>query len=185
MAKQNLRPRTPRRAVGSTVLGAMCAGGALVWAFIAGVSLMPASTPSDQPQGSELDMVSGSSSDAAPPVVESPEGRLQIQVSSEDRAYIQNLTCTGDAVEDPALCRELASIADEQKREAEEQETEVGLFDEVPAEAVCDADRAYGPGEARITGEWEGEEIDTALNRADSCEEVRWQRLLPLLEPME
>ncbi|MFC7744601.1 hypothetical protein ACFQXA_32080 [Nocardiopsis composta] len=114
-----------------------------------------------------------------------PEGRLQIQVSSEDRAYIQNLTCTGDAVADPALCRELASIAAEQEEEAEEQETGVGLFDEVPEEAVCDADRAYGPGEARITGEWEGEEVDTALNRADSCEEVRWQRLLPLLEPME
>ncbi|GAA1082273.1 hypothetical protein [Nocardiopsis composta] len=185
MAKQNLRPRTPRRAVGSTVLGAMCAGGALVWAFIAGVSLMPASTPAEEPQGSELDMVSDSSADAAPEAVDSPEGRLQIQVSSEDRAYIQNLTCTGDAVADPALCRELASIAAEQEEEAEEQETGVGLFDEVPEEAVCDADRAYGPGEARITGEWEGEEVDTALNRADSCEEVRWQRLLPLLEPME
>ncbi|WP_460854960.1 hypothetical protein [Nocardiopsis coralliicola] len=178
MAKRNPRSWSSR-AHSSTVLAGLCAGGALTWALVAGAALVSSPVPQAAAQPSAAGGPN-TVADTAPSAVDAPTGRLQIQVSSEDRAYIQNLTCTGDAVDDSDLCRELAAVADELRAEESG-----GLFDEVPGGAVCEDDRVYGPGEAVISGEWDGEEVDTALTREDSCEEARWQRLRPLTDPME
>ncbi|WP_026122375.1 hypothetical protein [Nocardiopsis halotolerans] len=57
------------------------------------------------------------------------------------------------------------------------------LFTEVREGTVC-TDEVYGPQEARISGTWEGQEVETTLSRKGSCEEARWQRLRMLTEQL-
>lgn len=172
MSKQNPRRRSPR-AIGPAVLGAVCAGGAVAWVLGAVLSLLPAPPETGASAAGALDPVS----EATREEPEAPTGRLQVQLSVEERAYVQNLTCTGDASEDPGVCADLALV------QAETAGGEgIGLFDEVPEGAVCEEEHEYGAGRARISGEWNGQEIDTEVTRTDSCEEVRWQRLRPLTD---
>ncbi|RNL83532.1 hypothetical protein [Halostreptopolyspora alba] len=167
--------RDPRGSIGTGVLAALCCAGAAAYALGVGSSL--ASWPdTSSSTDAELETVSGLSEEDEP---ETPEGELRVHVSDRDRAYIQNLTCSGDREVDPVACVEIS--------ENIEQAAEDGAgdpFTEVDEAAVC-TDKVYGPQEAVITGTWEGEEVDTTLSRDDSCEEARWQRLSPLTEPME
>jgi hypothetical protein len=106
MSKLNSR-RGSRGTIGTAVLASLCCAGAVAYALGVGFSL--ASWP-DQSQaaGAELETVSGLSEEDIP---EAPVGQLQVQVSDRDRAYIQNLTCTGDREADPAACAEIAESA--------------------------------------------------------------------------
>ena len=114
--------------IGTAVLGSLCLGGALAYAFAVGGSLMAQQQPGS-PTNPEVDTVSELSS-----LPEAPVGRLQIQVIDQGRAYVQNLTCEGDPESDPAACAEIAQIAAEQ---TEDQDGAENPFAEVIGDAVC------------------------------------------------
>lgn len=167
MSKLNLPRPSPGTRV-TTVLGSLCAAGAVCYVAAVGGSLLPAAPAA--PESGAINTVSGRSS-----IPQGPQGTLQIHVTDEARAYVQNLTCTGDPEADPEACTALA-------RQIAEEEIE-DPFEEVAKGAVC-TEMSYGPQTAVITGTWEGEKVDTRLNREDSCEEARWQRLTPLTDPL-
>ncbi len=48
------------------------------------------------------------------------------------------------------------------------------------ADLVC-TEQYGGPETARITGTWEGEEVDLDLSRTDGCGISRWDALVPLV----
>ncbi|MBB4930156.1 hypothetical protein F4561_000976 [Lipingzhangella halophila] len=174
MSKLKLN-RDPRGSIGTAALAALCCAGAAAYALTVGSSL--ASWPDTaSAAGAEVEAVSGASEEDGS---EAPVGRLQVHVSDRDRAYIQNLTCTGASDLDPAACEEIAANI--------EQAAEDGAgnpFSAVDADAVC-TDKTYGPQEAVISGTWEGAEVETTVSRENSCEEARWQRLSPLTDPMD
>ncbi|WP_046471425.1 hypothetical protein [Allosalinactinospora lopnorensis] len=164
-----------RGTIGTAMLASLCCAGAAAYALGVGSSLV--SLPErPQAEGAEVETVSELSEDGTP---EAPIGQLQVRVSDRERAYIQNLTCTGDREADPAAC---AEIAQSQSQAAEDGAGDP--FSEVDDSAVC-TDKVYGPQEAVITGTWKGEEIEVSLSREGSCEEARWQRLTPLTDPLE
>lgn len=99
-----------------------------------------------------------------------PTGELYIRVDDGEEVTSQFLGCTGDPEEDPAAC----ALLDERD----------DAFQEVAEDTVC-TDTSYGPETASISGRWDGESVDTELSREGSCEEVRWQRLNFLAEPIE
>ncbi|MFD0775707.1 hypothetical protein ACFQZ2_17375 [Streptomonospora algeriensis] len=170
----------PRRgvlgSVGTAILGSLCLGGALSYGAAVGGSLM-----APEPEAATESAVNNTVSDlgSAPP--EPPVGQLRIQVVDEGRAYVQNLTCEGNPGSDPAACAEIARVAAEWAEGANGASAE-NPFAGVPADAVC-TDRSYGPQEAVITGTWQGQKIETEVDRSDSCQEARWQRLRPVTEP--
>ncbi|MUL42517.1 hypothetical protein FZ103_15270 [Streptomonospora sp. PA3] len=169
----------PRRgvigSVGTAVLGALCLGGALSYGIAVGGSLMaPEPPPATE---SAVNAVSDVGSAPEPPV-----GQLRIQVVDEHRAYIQNLTCEGDPATDPAACAELARVAAEWAAASAEGAPD-DPFAEVAEGAVC-TEKSYGPQEAVITGTWEGQRVHTRVDRSDSCQEARWQRLRPVTAPL-
>ncbi|WP_270070535.1 hypothetical protein [Streptomonospora mangrovi] len=127
---------------------------------------------------SEADRVSDLST-----LPEAPVGDLRIQVVDEGHAYVQNLECSGDPDSDPGACAEIARVAAEWA-EDDDQASADNPFAEVARGSVC-TEREYGPQEAVITGTWQGEEVSTELNRADSCEEARWQRLRAVTAPLD
>ncbi|MDT0304129.1 hypothetical protein [Streptomonospora wellingtoniae] len=169
----------PRRgvlgSVGTTVLGALCLGGALSYGAAVGGSLMaPEPAPATE---SAVNTVSDLGSSPAPPV-----GELRISVVDKGRAYVQNLTCKGEPGSDPAACSEIASVAAEWAAGSARGSAD-NPFAEVAPGAVC-TERSYGPQEAVITGTWEGQKVDTEVDRSDSCQEARWQRLRPVTKPL-
>ncbi|MFC3995342.1 hypothetical protein ACFOVU_05430 [Nocardiopsis sediminis] len=172
MFKLNPRRGLPG-AIGTAVLGSLCLGGALAYAFAVGGALMAQQTepPAETSVGSVSEL------NAIP---DAPVGQLQISVVDGGRAYVQNLTCTGAPETDPAACAQMAQV---QRQLAEDGGDADAPFAEVADGAVC-TDEEYGPQEAVVTGVWMGEEIDTELNRIGSCEEARWQRLLPVTDPL-
>ncbi|QBI53180.1 hypothetical protein [Streptomonospora litoralis] len=166
----------PRRgllgSIGTAVLGSLCLGGALSYGVAVGGSLLaPEPAPTAE---SAVNAVSGV--DSSP---DAPVGRLRIHVVDQGRAYVQNLTCEGDPGTDPAACAEIAEAAVEWGGAGASDNP----FAEVAENAVC-TEREYGPQEAVITGTWEGETIDTRVDRSDSCQEARWQRLRPVTAPL-
>ena len=53
-----------------------------------------------------------------------------------------------------------------------------------PTDLIC-TEQYGGPETARITGRWEGEEVDVALSRVDGCAIARWDAFVPLVpEPV-
>ncbi len=174
----NLKPnRGPRGSIGTAALAALCCVGAAAYALVVGSSLASWPDTTDA-TGSEVETVSGPNEEEGD-LPEAPIGQLQVHVNDRDRAYIQNLTCTGDREVDPAACAEIA--------ENIEQAAEDGAgdpFTAVDPAAVC-TEKNYGAQEAVINGTWEGQEIEATLSRDDSCEEARWQRLNPLTAPMD
>lgn len=200
------RDHRGRGSLGTTLLAGACCAGAAAYAVVVGPSMLPAQedvqiTSALSPDIAGLDPEPQDTGQEAAP--RGPVGRLQIQVSDRDRAWVQTLECTGTPEEDPAACAELARAAAEFQGEgagaAEQAATaseraaldEGGaaaeptaasatgsgyLFTEVREGTVC-TDKVYGPQEATVTGTWEGQEVETTLNRKGSCEEARWQRL--------
>lgn len=171
MSKLKHGPRS-HGSFGTALLAGACCAGAVAYTAIVGPTMLPPQQPEQAVASPELGTVSGSSSLEEP----GPVGRLEVRVSDRERAYIQNLRCTGDLEEDPAACAFLAQAA------AGGGDVE-DVFAEVSPGTVC-TDKVYGPQEAVITGEWEGEEVETELSRRGSCEEARWQRLRPVTEPL-
>ncbi|GAA4891806.1 hypothetical protein [Streptomonospora salina] len=173
----------PRRgvlgSVGTAILGTLCLGGALSYGIAVGGSLM-APGPEAAVESSVDNTVSEQAGSSSP---EPPVGDLRIQVVDQGRAYVQNLTCGGDSGADPAACSEIARVAAEWA-EGSSVGSADNPFAEVAADAVC-TDRSYGPQEAVITGTWQGQEIETEVDRSDSCQEARWQRLRPVTAPLD
>lgn len=168
-----LNPRRGRLgSVGTAVLGSLCLGGALSYGLAVGGSVL---APEPIP-AAESAVNAVSSLDASP---DAPVGQLHIQVVDEGRAYVQNLTCEGVPPSDPAACAEIARAAAEWSGPSGTGDP----FAEVADNAVC-TEREYGPQEAVITGTWEGEKIETQVDRSDSCQEARWQRLRPVTAPL-
>ncbi|WP_461002049.1 hypothetical protein [Streptomonospora sediminis] len=169
----------PRRGwigpAGTAVLGALCLGGALSYGVAVGGSLLaPEPAPAAE---SAVNAVS-----SLGPTPDAPVGELHIQVVDQGRAYVQNLTCEGDPKSDPGACAETARVAAEWAAGTAEGTPE-NPFAEVAEGAVC-TEKEYGPQEAVITGTWEGERVDTTVDRSDSCQEARWQRLRPVTAPL-
>lgn len=167
MSKLNL-PRRTSGGLAPALLGGACVAGALGYAVVVGSSLLP--TSFNTPQGAQADTMSGLSR-----ISDGPSAELQIQVTDQTRAYIQNVVCTGDARADPAVCAALERI--------DQEEGPGDPFAEVSKAAVC-TDTRYGPQSAAITGTWEGHPVDTELTREGSCEEARWQKLTPVTDPL-
>ncbi|GAB3210170.1 hypothetical protein ACQEU5_14870 [Marinactinospora thermotolerans] len=168
MSKLNPR-RTSHGTIGTTLLGGLCLGGALVYTAMIGASLV--SPPASPLSGQEMTAMSGLGDLSLGPV-----GNIEVRVDDGEQVYEQNLTCTGVPDVDPAACAALAE-------RAERDETDTP-FDEVAPNAVC-TDLTYGPQRATITGTWEEQEIETEVTRVGSCQEARWQRLRPLTDPLE
>lgn len=157
------RARRRRRAsLTSSVLGALCVGGALAYAVVVGVSLAtaPAARVAD-----EVDTVG-----IIRYTPEVPQGILQVVVDDGEDGYERSLICRGSVEADPEACAVLGEYD--------------APFEEVAADAEC-TDSEYGPETARVAGHWDGEDVDAELSRVGSCEEARWQRVRPLTEPAE
>lgn len=204
------RDHRSRGTFGTAMLAGACCLGAVAYGAIVGPSMLP---PEQQDVQTATAMTPDLIPDADEPeevVEEGPSGRLQVQVSDRDRAWVQTLLCTGNLEEDPAACAELARAAEEfhadtgEPATVEEESVSAGdgdgdgaegdaepteavntgsamLFTEVREGTVC-TDKVYGPQEATIVGVWEGQEVETTLTRKGSCEEARWQRLRALTE---
>lgn len=101
-----------RATLGTYLLVGACTVGAAAYAVLVGPSMLPPEQAHTATSAATVE--SG-------PVVEEPEeveqrapvGFLQIQVSDRDRAWVQTLSCSGDAEEDPETCAALAEAADE------------------------------------------------------------------------
>lgn len=189
------REHRSRDRFGTPLLAAACCVGAVAYALFVGPAMLP-------PQEAEPTTAANPDTGAVVEETEEPEqsgpiGFLEIHVSDRDRAWVQTLQCTGDLSEDHAACTALAEAAAEINGDDPEDGAEPDyprpapadgsdaelLFTEVSEGTVC-TDNLYGPQEATVEGIWEGEEIETTLNRQGSCEEARWQRLSPLTEQL-
>jgi hypothetical protein len=53
-------------------------------------------------------------------------------------------------------------------------------FAPVPGDAMC-TQQSGGPATARVTGTWQGRNIDTTFDRANGCGISRWNGLRPVL----
>ncbi|KOX24180.1 hypothetical protein [Nocardiopsis sp. NRRL B-16309] len=101
-----------RGTLGTYLLVGACTVGAAAYAVLVGPSMLPPEQAHTATSAATVE--SG-------PVVEEPEeveqqapvGFLQIQVSDRDRAWVQTLSCSGDAEEDPETCAALAEAAAE------------------------------------------------------------------------
>ncbi|KUP95298.1 hypothetical protein [Thermobifida cellulosilytica] len=154
--------------VGSVVLGSLCLGGAIVYTAVVGASIVAA--PAIRTEAAAQTM-SGLSE-----LPQAPVASLEIRVDDGEKSYEQHLDCTGDPLADPAACAQLAANSEE--------EDAAGPFEEVDPGAIC-TDDVYGPESAVVSGTWNGVAIHTEVTRAGSCEEARWQRLKPLVEPFD
>jgi len=154
--------------VGTAVLGSLCLGGAVVYTAVVGASFAAESGIRTEAAAQTM---SGLSEFPEPPVA-----TLEVRVDDGEEIYEQQLHCSGDPLTDPEACAQLAANSEEDDK--------AGPFEEVAPGAIC-ADTVYGPETAVISGVWNGVAIDTEVTRVDSCEEARWQRLKPLVEPQE
>ncbi|WP_067604796.1 hypothetical protein [Nocardiopsis listeri] len=192
--------RRNRGNLGSMILAGACCAGAVTYAVFVGPSMLPPQDVEATNATSPEVLSSVIEPDTEEPVLSGPTGTLRIQVTDRHHAWVQTLECTGDLAEDPAACTAMAEVAagmaedptitespaEEEDAESEGSEKPVGhpLFAEISDGTVC-TDKVYGPQQAGIEGVWEGREIDTSLTRRGSCEEARWQRLIPLTERFE
>ena len=55
------------------------------------------------------------------------------------------------------------------------------VFEPTPRETAC-TQQFGGPETAKVTGTFDGREIDAEYNRANGCEIARWAKAAPLLE---
>lgn len=160
------KPRRSRAEILTTAaLGVLCLGGAATYTVMVGTSLISGPLPD---ASEEMDAVGIIRYETDP-----PQGVLHAEIdegSAGGARYERSLICRGNAVLDPEACAVLGEHEDP--------------FEETAPEAEC-ADSEYGPESARITGHWEGTEVDVGLSRDGSCEEARWQRLRPLTEPVD
>ncbi|MEU3307190.1 hypothetical protein ACWGSK_12230 [Nocardiopsis sp. NPDC055551] len=195
--------RRNRGNLGSMILAGACCTGAVTYAVFVGPSMLPPQDVEATNATSPEVLSSVIEPDPEEPVLSGPIGTLRVQVTDRHHAWVQTLECTGDLDKDPAACTAMAEVAagmaedptitEPPAEEAEEEdsgsegsEKPVGhpLFAEISDGTVC-TDKVYGPQQAGIEGVWEGREIDTSLTRRGSCEEARWQRLIPLTERFE
>lgn len=192
--------RRNRGNLGSMILAGACCTGAVTYVVFVGPSMLPPQDVEATNATSPEVLSSVIEPDTEEPVLSGPTGTLRIQVTDRHHAWVQTLECTGDLDEDPAACTAMAEVAagmaedptitespaEEEDAESEGSEKPVGhpLFAEISDGTVC-TDKVYGPQQAGIEGVWEGREIDTSLTRRGSCEEARWQRLIPLTERFE
>jgi hypothetical protein len=101
-----------RGSLGTYLLAGACTVGAAAYAVLVGPSMLP-------PE--EAHTATSAATVESGPVVEEPEeveeqapvGHLRIHVSDRDRAWVQTLSCAGDAEEDPETCAALAEAAAE------------------------------------------------------------------------
>ncbi|WP_304453926.1 hypothetical protein [Nocardiopsis sp. YSL2] len=101
-----------RGALGTYLLVGACTVGAAAYAVLVGPSMLP---PEQAHTATSAATVESGPVVEAPEEVEqrAPVGSLRIQVSDRDRAWVQTLTCSGDAEEDPETCAALAEAAAE------------------------------------------------------------------------
>ncbi|HJE57079.1 MAG TPA: hypothetical protein K8V84_00985 [Nocardiopsis listeri] len=189
--------RRNRGNLGSMILAGACCTGAVAYAVFVGPSMLPPQDVEATNATSPEVLSSVIEPDPEEPVLSGPVGSLRVQVTDRHHAWVRTLECTGDLDQDPAACTAMAEVAagmaedptisepttEEEDAESEDSEEAVGhpLFAEISDGTVC-TDKVYGPQQAGIEGVWEGREIDTSLTRRGSCEEARWQRLVPLTE---
>ncbi|RKS10245.1 hypothetical protein DFP74_6002 [Nocardiopsis sp. Huas11] len=101
-----------RATLGTYLLVGACTVGAAAYAVLVGPSMLPPEQAHTATSAATVE--SG-------PLVEEPEeveqhapvGYLRIQVSDRDRAWVQTLSCAGDAEEDPESCAALGEAAAE------------------------------------------------------------------------
>jgi hypothetical protein len=84
------------------------------------------------------------------------------------------LTCTdqpdGDHPDASAACAHLEGLEDP--------------FAPLPADMAC-TEQYGGPETARITGRWQGQDVDVELSRTDGCRISQWESLGPVLPAVE
>lgn len=155
--------------VGTAVLGSLCLGGAVVYTAVVGASLV--ALPEVRAEAADLNTMSGLTELPTAPIA-----ALDVVVDDGGETYEQSLDCVGEPLSDPAACALLAAGGEEADQATP--------FAEVSPGAIC-TDVVYGPETAVISGTWEGAEVVTEVTRTDSCEEARWQRLKPLIDPVD
>jgi len=57
-------------------------------------------------------------------------------------------------------------------------------FAPLPTDLAC-TEQYGGPETARVTGRWQGQDVDVELSRTDGCRISQWASLGPLLPPVE
>jgi hypothetical protein len=75
----------------------------------------------------------------------------------------------GDHPDPAGACTHLASLAEP--------------FAALPADRVC-TEQYGGPQTARVTGRWQGADVDLELARTDGCHIAQWESLGPFLPPV-
>jgi len=115
----------------------------------------------------------GSTGEPSDGSAEGPRIDLTVEVSEGEGAPERTweLTCDPEGGSHPdaaAACDTLLELGREQA---------VGP---VPADMQCT--QIYGgPQVARVTGTWDGEQVDARFDRTDGCQISRWDALQPLL----
>jgi Subtilisin inhibitor-like len=57
-------------------------------------------------------------------------------------------------------------------------------FEPLPDDRIC-TELFGGPQTARVTGTWQGDEVDVQLSREDGCAIAQWDALVPLVPEVE
>lgn len=118
-------------------------------------------------------LLSGCGSDEPATTASSePTTSLEISVSEDGTTDTQawSLTCGPTGGTHPAPEDACAFLA----------ETSTDPFAPVSPDMMC-TEIYGGPQTARVTGQWEGEEVDAEFSRTNGCEIARWDAALPLL----
>ncbi|MEV6165410.1 SSI family serine proteinase inhibitor [Streptomyces sp. NPDC052052] len=112
------------------------------------------------------------------PLLDGDDGRTRLTITvsgtgdpAADGTF--GLTCGPAGGSHPATgqaCDRLTELADRG----------VDPFAPVPKDALC-TQQFGGPATARVTGTWQGRDIDAVFDRTDGCAISRWNNLRPVL----
>lgn len=142
-----------RATLGTYLLVGACTVGAGAYAVLVGPSMLP---PEQAHTATSAATVESGPVEEEPEEAEpqAPVGSLQIQVSDRDRAWVQTLTCTGDAEADPEACAAVAAAAAELGSDPVDTTGSAAPADGVEAGAEADeAEGEDGDGKADDTAE--------------------------------
>ncbi|MFJ8073427.1 SSI family serine proteinase inhibitor [Streptomyces sp. NPDC096176] len=148
----------------------------LVLTATASVAALAAAVPAAGAAASPLPLPLPLMEQPDPPVVTEQPDHLSVTVSqtgntrTDGRYELQCGPAGGTHPSAESACSRLEELA-QQERDP---------FAPVPQDQIC-TQQFGGPATARITGTWQGRQIDATFDRSNGCEISRWQTLEPVL----